>query len=84
MSATAEVDATAEAFASTERRNVRGAIVGKCENQLGKTVMKTASSSMHSLCMCARTDAAASKHDVLTIVATRAAVRSLIRRYCPP
>eukprot|EP00965_Chrysotila_dentata_P135493 4479342-Pleurochrysis_carterae.AAC.1 len=67
----------AEARVSITRRSVREAIAGKCENQqLGKMAMKTASSSMHSLCMCARTDAAASTHDVVTVVAKRAGVRS--------
>eukprot|EP00965_Chrysotila_dentata_P183149 6048243-Pleurochrysis_carterae.AAC.1 len=47
--------------------------------------MRTACSSIHNLCMCARTDAAASTHDVKTIVAKRASVRSgVVRRYNRP
>eukprot|EP00965_Chrysotila_dentata_P126281 4173626-Pleurochrysis_carterae.AAC.1 len=76
MSAIAEAEATAEACVSITRINAQEAIAGKCESQLGKMVMKTASSSMHRICMCARTDAAASTHDVVTIVAKSAGVRS--------
>eukprot|EP00965_Chrysotila_dentata_P135833 4490400-Pleurochrysis_carterae.AAC.2 len=74
-SATAEADATAEACVSIKRRNLRGTTAGMCEKQLGKMVMKTASSSMQSLRMCAWTDAASSSHDFMTIVAERAGVR---------
>eukprot|EP00965_Chrysotila_dentata_P082908 2735793-Pleurochrysis_carterae.AAC.1 len=59
VSAIARVDAMAEACVSITRRTAQGAVAAERENRSGVTVKKTASSSMHNLCTCARADAAA-------------------------
>eukprot|EP00965_Chrysotila_dentata_P081732 2698236-Pleurochrysis_carterae.AAC.1 len=58
------------------RRNAQGAVAPEQKSRPGVTVKKTASSSMHNSCMCARADAAAKTHDVETIVTRRESVRS--------